>query len=75
MNDIRKWVIKNWFLFVVGFVLQRMAIIEAYRERGYVAYGGEWLVLPLMLMVVYVAKQIVRTVKSEWFYDRDSEEV
>lgn len=30
----------------------------AYEQRGYVAYGGEWLILPLILMGVELTVNI-----------------
>lgn len=32
-------------------ILTEVAVKSAYATRGYLAYGGEWLTLPLMLML------------------------
>ena len=36
----------------------------AYAERGYLAYGGEWLTLPLILMLVEMARNVEELAKS-----------
>ena len=39
-------------------VLTEVAVKSAYATRGYLAYGGEWLTLPLMLMLAEVARSV-----------------
>lgn len=63
MKKIEKYITRNWIWLVTGFILTRKAIEFAYAERGYVAFGGEWLVLPVMMMLVH----IVRDVRSSLF--------
>lgn len=46
---MEKFIIRNWIWLVIGIVLTRKAVEFAYAERGYVAFGGEWLVLPVVL--------------------------
>lgn len=36
----------------------------AYAERGYLAYGGEWLTLPLILMLVEMVRNVEELAKS-----------
>ena len=46
MKKMEKYIVRNWIWLVTGLILTRKAIEFAYAERGYVAFGGEWLVLP-----------------------------
>lgn len=61
MKKMEKFIVRNWLWLAAGCILTRKAVEAAYTERGYVAFGGEWLVLPVLLLAVY----IVRIVKNE----------
>ena len=63
MRKIKRYIARNWFWITVGFVLTEKAVEMAYIERGTVAYGGEWLVLPLVLMAVEIARNIGDTLR------------
>ena len=63
MKKMEKFIDRNWILLVTGLILTRKAVEFAYAERGCVAFGGEWLVLPVMMMLVH----IVRDVRSSLF--------
>lgn len=39
---------------IFGVILQNIAIATAYEERGYFAVGGDWLVLPMILLFVSI---------------------
>ena len=60
---MEKYIVRNWIWLATGLILTRKAVEFAYAERGYVAFGGEWLVLPVMMMLVH----IVRDVRSSLF--------
>ncbi len=59
MTEIKKYISANWIWIVMGFILTGISIRYVYIKRGYMAYGGEWLVLPLILMTVEIVKNIV----------------
>ncbi len=63
MEAVKEYMLKNWFWIAVGIVFTKFAIRAAYIERGYLAYGGEWLVLPLLLMAAGLARDICDAVK------------
>ena len=63
MKKMEKYIVRNWIWLATGLILTRKAIEFAYAERGYVAFGGEWLVLPVMMMLVHT----VRNVRSSIF--------
>lgn len=58
---MRRWLNKHWLYAIagsMGLVLTPVAIRSAYIQRGYFAVGGEWLVLPLVLMVAMLINEI-----------------
>lgn len=58
MKKIEKYIVRNWIWLLTGLILTRKAVEFAYAERGYAAFGGEWLVLPVMMMLVHMAKDV-----------------
>ena len=36
---------RNWLVLTVGITLTGLAVRFAYLERGYIAYGGEWMTM------------------------------
>ena len=40
-------------------------VVQAQQERGYFAIGGEWLLLPLVLLVLYGLQPTVITLVDE----------
>ena len=52
---------REWIWITLG-IITRFATEYAYQERGYMAYGGEWLVLPVLLLTVNTARNIAGTV-------------
>lgn len=54
---MRKFIIQNWTWLAIGFVLTLGAVASAYVERGYVGFGGEWLVFPAVLLLARIARK------------------
>ena len=48
---VMKWLKKNMLIIALGLILTAIAMKRAYIERGYLSYGGEYLILPLLLML------------------------
>ena len=48
-RKVRQFVRLYWFWVSLGLVLTKVSVEAAYAERGYKAYGGEWLMLAYML--------------------------
>lgn len=61
MKKMEKYIDRNWIWLATGMILTRKAIEFAYVERGYVAFGGEWLILPVMMLLVCMARNIRRS--------------
>lgn len=58
MKSIKRYISRNWLWIVAGLILTEVAVKSAYAARGYVAYGGEWLTLPLILMLAEVTRSV-----------------
>lgn len=58
MKSVKRYISRNWLLIVAGLILTEIAVKSAYATRGYLAYGGEWLTLPLILMLAEMAKNV-----------------
>lgn len=54
----REYLRKNWYWICLGILLTPPAAQYAYAERGYAAFGGEWLILPLILMAVEMERDV-----------------
>lgn len=54
----RKYLRKNWRWICLGIALTPPAVQYAYAERGYAAFGGEWLVLPVILLAVEMIREV-----------------
>lgn len=48
---LRRWIVRNWLILTVGLNLTALAVRFAYIERGYIAIGSEWLVLPFLFFL------------------------
>ena len=62
MRKVKRFIYREWIWITLGIILTRFAAEYAYQERGYMAYGGEWLVLPVLLLTVNTARNIAGTV-------------
>lgn len=60
MRKIERYIIKNWILIAVGLMLTRIAVKSCYEQRGEFYIGGEWLILPVMLVTVYLIPAIIK---------------
>lgn len=56
MKKLGRYIIRNWLWIALGCVLTRKAVELAYLERGYKAVGGEWCVLPIILLAVEICR-------------------
>lgn len=60
MRKFRGYITRNWFWLAIGCVLTGIGVECAYLERGYMAIGGEWCVLPVILVIVEIYREIYR---------------
>ena len=61
-----KIILKNWLLLTVVLILTAVCVRVAYQERGYIAVGGEWLVIPLLVTVKAVVKSVAEDILNEY---------
>ena len=59
---MKKYLTKNWRLILAGIVLTAFAVPHTYKTRGYFAIGGEWLILPVILLIDYMVREVVQDV-------------
>ena len=60
MIRIKKAVNGYWLWFSLGCVLTKLVTDYTYIERGYRAFGSEWLILPMVLLTAKTIKEIMR---------------
>ena len=71
---MKKYLTKNWRLILAGIVLTAFAVPHTYKTRGYFAIGGEWLILPAILMTAYMVNVFTQDIfKIIYFEDGDEE--
>lgn len=58
---IEKFVVKNWMILTVGFLLTALFVRMAYNERGFIAFGSEWLAIPFL----FVARKLIQDIGKE----------
>lgn len=58
MRGIKRYISRNWIWIVIGMILTEVFVEMAYKKRGYWAFGGEWLTLPLILMVMETVRNV-----------------
>ena len=68
MRVVKRILTSNWFLFAVGLILTAKAVEAAYVQRGYIAYGGEWLTLPLIFLVKILIADIKEAILDVFIY-------
>lgn len=73
MRAIKRYISKKWFLIAAGLVLTEIFVRMAYAERGYVAYGGEWLTLPIILIGSEVLSGFIGSLKCLFGTEDDYE--
>ncbi len=74
-NDWKRkgYLSRNWMWIIAGFILTWMSVEMSYAERGYMALGGEWLALPMVLMAVEVARDISELIR--YLLDMEGDDV
>lgn len=61
-----RFIVKNWLILTVGLMLTAVFVRVAYLERGYIAVGGEWLVIPLLITVKSLVSSVVEEIRNEF---------
>ena len=56
-RKVKRFVRLYWFWVSLGLVLTKKAVTVAYMDRGFKAYGGEWLVFQVVMIVGYFVNE------------------
>lgn len=70
---VKKYLAKNWKLILGGIILTACAVPYAYKTRGYLAAGGEWLILPVLLMAASLAEIILGDMLQLIHFEKDGD--
>ena len=62
LKKAKRFVVHYWLSISLGMIATPFAVQHAYRDRGRLAFGGEYLVLPAMVMGAYLFRQVVLAV-------------
>ena len=62
LKKVKRFIIHYWLSISLGMIATPFAVQYAYRDRGRLAFGGEYLVLPAMVMGAYLLRQVVPAV-------------
>lgn len=62
LKKVKRFAIHYWLSLSLGMIATPFAIQYAYRDRGRLAFGGEYLILPVMVMGAYLLEQVVPVV-------------
>ena len=59
-----RWIIKNWLILSIGLILTSVAVRYAYNDRGYIAMGSDWLVLPFLFLLRAIFREVKEEIKQ-----------
>lgn len=71
---MKKYLVKNWHLILAGIALTAFALPHTYSIRGYFAIGGEWLILPVILMFDYLVRAVMKDIFDTLNFEDGDEE-
>ena len=57
-RKVKRFVRLYWFWVSLGLVLTKKAVTVAYMDRGFKAYGGEWLVFLEVMIIGYFVNEV-----------------
>ena len=59
---------------ITGLVVQFFIVPEMIEKRGYITFGGEYLIMPLMILITYVCCNVYDVYKNYIRKDDDNDE-
>lgn len=77
MKRAIQFVIRNWIPLTIGFLATAAAVRIAYNERGYIAVGSEWLILPFTILLFKWVKEFMEYDLPIWielFHETEEDE-
>lgn len=73
MKEVKRYISRKWYLIAAGLILTEIFVRMATQERGYVAFGGEWLTLPIILLGSEILKGVIDSIKDMFEMEDDYE--
>ncbi len=70
---MKMYLAKNWHFILAGAALTAFAVPHTYKARGYFAIGGEWLILPVILMAAYFTKVFMQDIFNIIYFGNGDE--
>lgn len=67
VKKTEEFILHYWLVISSGMILTVSAVKFAYIQRGYMAFGGEYLVLPVLLVTANLLENIFCFI-SDFFY-------
>lgn len=71
LKGAKRFILHYWLAISLGMIATPKAIETAYEQRGYVAFGGEYIVLPTVVMIAYLAENIFYAVLDIIYDDKE----
>lgn len=59
LREAKRYILANWLLIVIGCIITKKAVEIAYLERGYKAVGGEWFIIPGILVMAEIVRATI----------------
>lgn len=72
---IETWIEKHWMALCAGCVLMGISLRAVYVERGYMAIGSEWMIIPMVFAIENCIKKCRRGKKKSGEIRRYTERV
>lgn len=65
---MKKFIGRYWLTIIVSMIITAYAVRYAYRARGYFAVGGEWFILPTIILLRIELPGIIKFFKEVMYY-------
>lgn len=60
MKKLARYINRYWWVIIVGIILTKVSVEKMYEQRGGFYIGGEWLLIPFIIMVTAAVPQMIR---------------
>lgn len=61
---LEKWIVRHWIELCIGCVLMGIFLRVAYNNRGYMAFGSEWLIIPAVFAVFHFIRWVTKVMQE-----------
>ncbi len=60
MKKLARYINRYWWVIIAGIILTKVSVEKMYGQRGGFYIGGEWLLIPFIIMVTAAVPQMIR---------------